>query len=506
MNRFTSTLVAGTAALTLAGCFGSSSDVALIGIQPGPGASAEAAQAFDEVQEGEVIRFGCGFFEINTDLSFSDVNGVTIRGCGKNKTVLSFADSPSGNGILVQNAEGILIEGLTVVDTPDDGIRVENSDGVTMRDVRAIWSGLQETITADNYSTAIQVDCPAYGETPVYQTNPVGSGKYGLYPTDSRNILMEDSESIGAWDAGIYLGQSEDAILRNNRAAFNVAGIEIENTNRADAYGNISECNTAGLMVFNLPGRPFYGDQVRVFDNVLRNNNTQNFAESGFITLLPRGIGLMVMALDQVEVRNNTIEGNDAVGTIVISHELLALAGETAGMNDLQLNPWPDALHIFDNIYNKNGDDPVIEGDGRDSDILMGLIISLNDDKGGAHIIWDGFIDQIDSNCEAPTEVDSFDARGKPQYRNDPEPACRYNAYKFDETTEERIKPDFWICVEDNNAFDTEQDAPVFLNLNSSQQQGAADNDAGPHDCAAEFGETLPLLPAADPAYFVPNS
>ena len=499
MNRFTSALVAGTAALTLAGCFGSSGDVALVGIQPGPNASAEAEQAFDQVQDGGVIEFGCGWFEINTDLSFNDINGVTIRGCGKDKTVLSFAGSDSGHGILVREAEGILIQGLSVVDTPDDGIRVENSDGVTMRDVRAIWSREGDPITAQNYETSIIVDCPAIGEVEDYITDPENSGKYGLYPTDSRNVLMEDSESVGAWDAGIYIGQSEDVILRNNRAAFNVAGIEIENTNRADAYNNISECNTAGLMIFNLPGRPFYGDQVRAFDNLLRNNNTENFAEDGFITMLPPGLGLMIMGMDVVEARDNLIEDNNTTGVLVISHQLLELAGDSSGMNDLQLNPWPDGINIHNNTFNNNGSDP-----GEDN-LLAQIVNAANDGQGGAHIIWDGFIDEHDDACPEPSvpdEVSAIDDRGKPQYRADPEPACRYNAYKFDGAGE-RVKPEYWICAE-NNTFDTAQSAPIFLNLANSEQN--PDNDPSPHDCAAEFGATLSPLPAADPAYFEPNS
>ena len=506
MNRFTSTLVAGTAALTLAGCFGSSSDVATpdipepdFFIEAGPNASQEAGQAFGLVQNGQIIEFGCGFFEINQGLILGEADGVTIRGCGKDETVLSFANNlQSQDGILAEEVEGILIQGLTVVDPQGDGIRVEDSDGVTLRDVRAIWSQESNPITETNYQTAIHVDCPAHGEEISYITDSAQSGKYGLYPTDSRNVLMEDSEAVGAWDAGIYIGQSEDVILRNNRAVFNVAGIEIENTNRADAFGNISECNTAGLMVFNLPGRPFYGDQVRVFDNILRNNNNVNFASSGFITELPQGLGLMVMALDQVEAFDNIIEGNDTAGVIIVSHELLALAGLDEGMQDLQLNPWPDATNLHNNTMNNNGNAP-------DTDSPLAGIIATANEGTGAHVIWDGIMDEVDDACAAPTEVDSFDERGKPQYRDDPEPACRYNAYKFDGAGD-RVKPNFWICI-DGNTFDEAQAAPNFFNLANTANEDFTgfddpDNDISPHDCVTEFGETLAPLPAADPQYF----
>lgn len=53
--------------------------------------------------------------------------------------------------------------------------------------------------------------------------------------------------AIGASDAGIYVRQSRDVIVRNSRAEFNVAGIEIENTVNADVYGNTATNNTGGI-------------------------------------------------------------------------------------------------------------------------------------------------------------------------------------------------------------------------------------------------------------------
>jgi parallel beta-helix repeat protein len=56
------------------------------------------------------------------------------------------------------------------------------------------------------------------------------NGAYGLYPVQSSNVLIEESVVIGASDAGIYVGQSNNIIVRNSRVEFNVAGIEIENS------------------------------------------------------------------------------------------------------------------------------------------------------------------------------------------------------------------------------------------------------------------------------------
>ena len=69
----------------------------------------------------------------------------------------------------------------------------------------------------------------------------------------------------GASDAGIYVGQSRNIVVRRNQVEFNVAGIEIENSTDADVYDNMATNNTGGILVFNLPGPPVQdGRRTRV--------------------------------------------------------------------------------------------------------------------------------------------------------------------------------------------------------------------------------------------------
>ncbi|GIS32108.1 MAG: hypothetical protein Ct9H90mP4_00220 [Gammaproteobacteria bacterium] len=50
------------------------------------------------------------------------------------------------------------------------------------------------------------------------------NGAYGLYPVESKNVLIDGCVAIGASDAGIYVGQSQQIIVRNSSAHYNVAG------------------------------------------------------------------------------------------------------------------------------------------------------------------------------------------------------------------------------------------------------------------------------------------
>lgn len=103
--------------------------------------------------------------------------------------------------------------------------------------------------------------------------------------------------------------------MRNNIASGNVAGLEIEDTQHADVYGNLVEDNTGGLVIFDLPGNPIVGHDVYVHDNIVRNNNRDCFAPGGTVAAIPAGTGTFAMASRRVEIANNTHENNSSSRT-----------------------------------------------------------------------------------------------------------------------------------------------------------------------------------------------
>ena len=195
-------------------------------------------EAFISATPGTVIELPEGTFHFDDEIILN-TSHVTLRGKGMDKTVLSFANQPSGaQGILVQ-ADAFAVMDLAVEDTAGDGIKMEGSNGVVVQRVRVEWTrGPDET-----------------------------NGAYGLYPINCDNVLIEDSVVLGASDAGIYVGQSRDIVVRRNRAEFNVAGIEIENSVGADVYDNLATNNTGGILVFDMPNLTQAGHHTRVFNN-----------------------------------------------------------------------------------------------------------------------------------------------------------------------------------------------------------------------------------------------
>jgi len=241
--------------------------------------------------DGQTIVLGAGDWSLDNQVTFRGASGVSLIGQGMDLTVLDFAaEEVQTNGIDAIGDE-LLLQGMTIRDAKKDGVRVEDSDGVVMRDLRVTWS------------------------TPESSEN----GAYGLYPVKSSRVLIEDCEAHNAADAGIYVGQTRGTIVRNNLATGNVAGIEIENTQFADVYGNVATANTGGLLIFDLPGNPIVGRDVWVHDNVITDNNTPNFAPGGTVAIIPAGTGTVILASRRVVLQDNEYANNNSADIAVMS-------------------------------------------------------------------------------------------------------------------------------------------------------------------------------------------
>lgn len=310
---------------------GQAEDVKVVRIEAGPEAAEQAQEALITVKPGEVVEFGEGTFEFKNQLSLNGIDDVTIRGQGIDKTILNFKGlqaGTGGEGILVK-ANGCQIESLTVVDSPSDAIKVDGADGITFRKVKVDWSAGPRT----------------------------ENGAYGLYPVQSKNVLIEECEVYCASDAGLYVGQSENIIVRRCKAERNVAGIEIENSVGADVYENIATNNTGGILVFSLPDLPKIqnGKQCRVFDNQVVANNHPNFGKEGnIVSEIPPGSGVIIMANDDVEIFRNQIKDNQTANVSVISYVATGREYKDKAVYD----PFPEAIYIHDNTFVGGGDKP----------------------------------------------------------------------------------------------------------------------------------------------------
>lgn len=313
------------------------------------------AQLID-AQPGDVIEIPEGTFQFNRGLSLT-VDGVTLRGQGMDKTILSFADQIAGAEGLLVTASDFTIEDLAIEDAKGDALKINEGDNITIRRVRTEWTN-----------------------GPSQQ-----NGAYGIYPVQTTNVLVEDNVAIGASDAGVYVGQSRDVIVRGNRAEYNVAGIEIENTVGADVYDNVATNNTGGILVFNMPELQQEGRVTRVYDNQVFANNTDNFGHPGTpVASVPAGTGVIVNSNDDVEIFNNQISDNKT-GNIIISS--LFSTGYSDSSASESFDPYPEGIFIYGNTFSGGGDDPDTD------ELALARVMLFGADGRLPDIIWDGFFD-----------------------------------------------------------------------------------------------------------------
>jgi len=320
-------------------------------IEAGPNAHERLQEAMILMKDGDTLIIDSGNYIFEDSLSL-DVDNVTIKGKGMNETILDFKDQKTGAQGLLVTSDKVTLEGFSIMNAKGDALKVIGSKGINMINLKTEWTGGPKS----------------------------SNGAYGFYPVESEDVLIDGCIAIGASDAGIYVGQSRNIIVRNSIAQYNVAGIEIENSYYADVYNNLASHNTAGILVFDLPDLPQQGGHhIRVFDNKAIDNDTDNFAPEGNIVgEVPRGTGIIIMANSDVEIFNNLISGNGTVNLSIVSY-----GDET---DDKNYYPHPKRIQVHNNNYGPSGFDPDLEtGD------LAKALYEISDGN-MPDIFWDGVL------------------------------------------------------------------------------------------------------------------
>ena len=320
-------------------------------IQPSFNAYEEIQEALILAEPGDIIRLTAGTYNLEDSLSL-DVDNVQIEGEGMNQTILNFKNQQSGAQGLSVTSDNVTLQDFSIQDAKGDAIKVKGVTNIKFLRVKTEWTNGPKS----------------------------ENGAYGLYPVESKNVLIDGCVAIGASDAGIYVGQSQNIIVRNSRAEFNVAGIEIENSYFADVYDNVATNNTGGILVFDLPSLPQQGGHhVRVFNNQSVGNNTDNFAPAGNIVgEVPRGTGIIIQANSNVEIFNNIIGDNETVNIAVVTYG--------SDTDDKDYYPHPKSIQIHGNEFGPTGYNP---------DTSKGELAQILYDLSGGDmpdIFWDGLV------------------------------------------------------------------------------------------------------------------
>jgi parallel beta-helix repeat protein len=356
-------------------------------------------------KDGTDVEITEGSFQLTKSLSLEGKKNIVIRGKGMDKTILSFKNQTSGaEGIRVTDCENITIEDMTVQDSKGDLIKTLHVKGITFRRVKAEWTGKPS------------------------KTN----GAYALYPVQCENVLIDGCTARGASDAGIYVGQSKQIVVKNCLATENVAGIEIENSLHAEVFDNVATGNVGGILVFDLPDLvQKQGGYVRVYKNIIKENNLENFAPKGnIVAKVPDGTGVLILATNHVEVFDNQIINNKSSGLGIISYFMTENK-----IKDKVYYPYPTAIYVHDNNFERKR--VRATGKGRFGQIYR---FKLRFGRNVPHILYDGIVDPK-----------TLDASGK-------------------------VKPESRICIRNNKN-------QTVANMDAEHDFKNVNRDASPFDC-----------------------
>ena len=313
------------------------------------------------------ISIPAGHFMFTKSLSVDGKSHLIIEGAGVEETVLSFQMQTEGaEGLKVSNCKEITLRNFTIEDAKGDNIKVTDTDGITLEGIKSHWTGEPSE----------------------------ENGAYAFYPVLSKRVLIQNCIAAGASDAGIYVGQSDSVIIRNNIAYHNVAGIESENSKWVEIYENEAYNNTGGILVFDLPGLTQFGHTTRVYKNIMEQNNYRNFAPEGnIVATVPPGTGMMLLATRNIEIFNNQFLDNRTAGLAIASYDLVEAIGGGEGtqleeniqtaQEDNLYDPYPGNIYIHHNEFANKFWFPTMKND-------FGLLFLMKFPFSTPDVVWDG--------------------------------------------------------------------------------------------------------------------
>ena len=282
-------------------------------VQPG-----ESIQSvIDQTIPGDTIEVLPGVY---SEALLVDIDNLTLRGIQDSRGRAILDGQNRLTDAVITSSHNFTIEGFHLRDYVNNGITVHGGRNATFRKLLVENTGL-----------------------------------YGVYPVECQGVLIEECTVSRIKDAGIYVGQSRDIIVRNNTVYRNVTGIEIENSVHALVEKNNVYETTGGILVFLLPNNPSkVGTDCRVINNRVVNNNHPNFGDPTSIVgrVIP-GTGMLIMAADRTEVTGNEIRGNDTFGIGLVGLAIAFPKGRQFDVGSI-----PEGNRIYGNVFAENGRNP----------------------------------------------------------------------------------------------------------------------------------------------------
>jgi hypothetical protein len=254
-------------------------------------------QAVDAAGPGDTIMVMAGTYRENVRITIPD---LVLRGESAGQVILeppaakaATTTGCAGTGICVAGTEGhrltgVHIASLTVTGFADYGIAATETDGMSVRDVRAD-----------------------------------GNGQYGIGQQKSVRGRLVGNAARNNGEAGIFLANTVDeeggaldmqgAVVAGNALSGNKTGVVLRRVRDTAVDFNTVTGNCAGMFIVGDEGVPRAGHLT-----VVGNSVTDNTRYCAANTRLPyvQGAGIVLTGVESTVVERNTITGNTGASTM----------------------------------------------------------------------------------------------------------------------------------------------------------------------------------------------
>jgi hypothetical protein len=299
--------------------------------------------AVNEARAGDTIRIANGTWREGVVIKGNTKRYIKLIGnpAHPEKVVLQAKGQRKANGVLINGADHVTVNGMTARNYKANGFFVTNTDGYTFTNLRAYLVGV-----------------------------------YGLYAFNTTGGVME--KSIAAWnnDSGFYIGQTppqakpKRSIVRNVVSYGNVLGFSGTNMRYVTITKSKWFNNGLGIVPNALDSEKYAPPEFNIItDNDIYWNNFNYYAGAPFKiaatatgTPYPIGIGVLLFGGRHNEVTNNRVFGNYLIGVGSIKQILLKQA-DAAELVDNEVTGNQFGLDGQD----LNGRDLFYDGSGSDN-------------------------------------------------------------------------------------------------------------------------------------------
>jgi hypothetical protein len=279
-------------------------------------------KAVDKARAGDTIRVRDGVYRETVKVNGQRKRHLRLIGNPKNpRKVLLRARGNMQNGIFVNNANEVTVDGFMTRDYKSNGFFFTNLTGYTMNHLIARRTGV-----------------------------------YGLYAFNTIGGRMLNSEAYYANDGGFYIGQTPPqakpvrTIVSNVEGWGNPLGFSATNMRYVTITKSRFYNNAAGIVPNALDSERFPPpEENAIVDNDIFWNNF-NFRQGnppfvvrrdGTAALVPVGTGVLLLGGRGHRIENNRIHGNFLTGV--------------AAIEGILLTENPDARSLERNVVRNNG-------------------------------------------------------------------------------------------------------------------------------------------------------